>query len=67
VATWQTIEHPEHVADLPALLQHRDFRVTARHYALANQLLARRKYHQALEDERLASANLDAEPVLEPY
>jgi integrase/recombinase XerD len=67
VATWQTIEHPERINELPALLQHKDFRVTERHYALADRLIAGRKYHQALEDERRELEDIDEEPVLLPY
>ena len=56
IATSMTIMRPQDIGNLPAVLQHRDFRVTERHYVLANKLAAFESYHDVLEAERAASA-----------
>jgi site-specific recombinase XerD len=52
VATSTVIDSPERILDLPAVMQHRDFRVTERHYILASQLQAVDRYQQVLAQER---------------
>jgi len=58
VASSTVIDHPERVHELSAVLQHRDFRVTERHYVLASQLQAVERYQQAVEQERRSLADL---------
>lgn len=54
VATSHTIRHPELIGTLPVLLQHRDIRVTERHYMLARNLLAHERHQSAVAAERKA-------------
>ncbi len=56
IATSTTIERPRDIGNLPAVLQHRDFRVTERHYILASRLAAFDRYHDALTAERASLA-----------
>ena len=61
IGTTVTVEHPDAISGLPAVLQHRCFRVTERHYILARQLEARTKYGNALNSERARLRDLEGD------
>ena len=52
IGTTAAVEDPDRIGDLPAILQHRGFRVSERHYILAEQLAGRSKYQSAITAER---------------
>jgi integrase/recombinase XerD len=62
VATWQAVQHPERIVDLPSLMQHTNYRMTEQHYMLANNLVAGQRWHDTLAAERreLSAPSLSA-------